>query len=111
MRRLPRRLVGIVLGLCLGWYAAGVIGPGGTGLASDTETAASADGHASSDHSSTHHEDNPAAALLPRADSIRWLRPVLYAALGLFVAAVVLGIPALMLKGPDAPEPDPHDGH
>jgi hypothetical protein len=101
----------VVLGLCLGWYAAGVIGPGGAGLASDTVAAVSSDGHASSDHSARHDEDNPAAAMLPQAESIPWLRPVLYAALALFVAAVVLGIPAMMLKGPDPPEPDAPNDH
>ena len=63
-------------------------------------------------HGGGHDDDAALAAagqLVPGPGDIPWFRPVLYVAGGLFVAAVVLGIPALKLRGPEPP--DPADTH
>ena len=53
-----------------------------------------------------------AGQLVPRPEDITWYRSVLCVAGGLFVAAVVLGIPALKMRGPEPTDPpDPADTH
>jgi hypothetical protein len=66
------------------------------------------------DHSSPH--ENDALPLVPKPHDMTWFRAVVWSAAGLFVAAIVLGIPALKLKGEEPPEPvaghdDDHSGH
>lgn len=104
MKKMTRRLIGIAIGLVLGWYAAGHM----TGWA-NTQDAPIRPGHASS---SSHHEDLPtpshgsdrsaagheltaAAKLKPQPQHTRWYSGVLTAVGGLFAGAILLGIPAM----------------
>ena len=50
-----------------------------------------------------------AGQLVPQPEDIPWFGPMLYVVVGLFVAAVVLGIPALKMRGPEPV--DPADTH
>ena len=136
MNRFTRRTVSAIAGVVLGWYVAGVVPTSGLpalaspSMAEDAHhapaghTPSGAEGHgltASDTHNNAHNNDHgeadPALAaanlLVPQAEDIRWYKPVLIAIVGLFVAAVVLGIPALKLRGPEPPDPasDDHAGH
>jgi hypothetical protein len=132
MNRLTRRTVSAIAGVVLGWYVAGVVPTSGPltlaspSMAEDTHhapaghTPSGAEGHgltAPDSHSNDHDGSDPALAaanlLVPQAEDIRWYKPVLIAIVGLFVAAVVLGIPALKLRGPEPPDPaaDDHASH
>lgn len=114
------RTVGIVLALCMGWYAAGL-----------QDSRASGDGH---DHSKHGHTQNDAASntagddhhaghagdaaklLKPQPGDAPWYSSMLLIAGGLFVAAIVIGYPAMKIKGPEPADPaddhhDDHDGH
>lgn len=131
-----------MIGLTLGWLAAGLapsLKPAlgqeaapateqagaqsqevqATEPAGETHAAPAADhDHAAAEHGEhSEHEEagfNAARELIPSdpAHDIAWYRPVLMAAVGLFAAAIVLGIPALKLRGPLPPDPaDTHDDH
>ncbi len=130
MKRITRRMVAGAIGLVVGWHAAGlvsVLGPG-VSFASDAQHGASdvpeaANGHgdsggkhadqgASAGHASSvggHDEYDAAYAaaqqLVPRPEDVSWYGCVVRVIAGLFVAAVVLGIPALKLRGPELPDP------
>ncbi len=108
MKRWRRRLAGIVVGLSLGYVVAGWW----TALpATAAQTEAHHDAPAAShpDHSE-HSKDAHAATLLsPEGEHLAFVSPVLLTAAGLFVAAVVLGVPALRFRG-ELP-PDPADAH
>jgi len=58
------------------------------------------------------HEVVSAKLLVPQSGQVPWYRMVIGLAVGLFVAAVVLGVPALKLRGPEPPDPAaaPHSG-
>lgn len=111
MKRMTRRSLAILLGLTLGWYAAGLM-PG-------TSVTMAADGGTSTHKSDEHHDHDhdadhaPAATMLSVGPSQSpWLSSVLTAAAGLFAAAIVLGIPAMKLRGPEPVEPADHaDDH
>jgi len=134
MKRFTRRSAAAVVGLVLGWYVAGIVFVGGPSVvgpgvnyahASDAAHDSNDDHHhapVAEDPHGTHdapgahgdaaeHDAALAAAgqLVPQQEDIPWFGPVLYVAGGLFVAAVVLGIPALKLRGPEPP--DPADTH
>ncbi len=127
MRRSAQRILAVVTGLVLGWYLAGMLPGIGASLAVEqagepphAQTSHAADqplpehdtkhgtlppsshgGH--TDHRSPH--ENDAIHLLPKPHDMTWFRAVVWSAAGLFVAALVLGIPALKLKGEEPPEP------
>ncbi|MCC6579354.1 MAG: hypothetical protein IT440_02870 [Phycisphaeraceae bacterium] len=121
MNKWLRRTLGMGLGLVLGWQVAGMAT--GTGSWSrplsqpvamaETEQHHEAGTKAEASHAT--HESGEAghhavAMLVPAADDIRWYPCVLTAAAALFAAAVVLGVPAMALKGPEKAESQPH-GH
>ena len=128
MKRKLIRCAAILIGAVLGWSAAGLlpvnVGPSVT-YAEDTAQdhashAESHDDHAAASHDShgsheAHHDDASAVAakkLVPQSGDIDWYRYVVLAAAGLFIAAIVIGIPAMKLKAPEPAEPDDHDhGH
>jgi hypothetical protein len=100
VKRFARRSLAIVVGLTLGWYAAGF-----------SSAATSGDPH---DAPAGDHDEaaRAAAELAPTHEPTPWFRPVVGSAVGLFAAAIVLGIPALKLRGPLPPDPaDVHDTH
>ncbi|MCE9590898.1 MAG: hypothetical protein K8S99_10275 [Planctomycetes bacterium] len=67
------------------------------------------EGESSEGHDSGAHA---ASQLVPELRDIPFLQPVLIAVAGLFIAAIVLGIPALKLKSPEPPDPAASDhGH
>lgn len=91
-RKLGFRTMGVVIGLWLGWQAAGM--------------ADNAQGHVASE--GTHVSDVPFA---PSNATASWYPMVLAIAVGLFVAAIVIGRPAMKLKGEEPAEDDHHDDH
>lgn len=103
MKRLTRRTLAIVMGLGLGWWVAGLapqILPGvEVSFADQNEHAHSNEGN------SVHGEDSAASELVPEKKHAPFFKPVLGTIVGLFIAAVVLGIPALKLRGPEPPDP------
>lgn len=131
MKRLTCRAAGAIVGIALGWYVAGVVFTGqpsvAPGLGANYAHASDADHDSHGEHApaaedshGTHdvhdehgdHDQHGADAghdaaltaagqLVPQSQDIPWFRPVLYVAAGLFVAAIVLGIPALKLRGPE----------
>ena len=134
MKRTLRRIVTIIVGLSLGWYAAGLLPSDFSavevGYASqesqdhdaspsapadahepDHTDAAELDGHGATSAGEDH--DQPAAAPnLALDEEPNWYRPVLWGVGILFIAAIVLGVPAMRLRGPEPPDPaDQHDDH
>ncbi len=82
-KKLAFRTFGVMLGLWLGWQAA-VLAEG----------------------------DYAEVPIAPSDAQGSWYPMVIAIAIGLFVAAVVIGRPALKLKGEDPPDPaDDHHGH
>jgi hypothetical protein len=99
------RMLGVLVGLTLGWYAAGLAFPPGV-IASDAHTATNG-------AAMVHHDDDPAIAaaahLVPtdvhgQVAAPTWYRGVLSGAAGLFIAAVALGVPVTRLKTPPPTE-------
>lgn len=134
MRRNVRRGIAVAVGLVLGWSAAGLAPAffgGSVSLAEEAHPASATEGHASGDghhHVAGESHDEHAAAggdhghagdhgdhgdtgiiaaqqLVPSQRDVPWLGGVLAAVVLLFIAAVVLGIPALRLRGPLPPDP------
>lgn len=112
MERLTRRTVGVILGLSLGWWVAGLaphIVPGvGMSFAGEAQSTSPSVHTVEDDHgdaSGAGHSGGRAVHLVPRKADAFWYKPVLIAIISLFVAAIVLGIPALRLRGPELPEP------
>ncbi len=71
-------------------------------------------GQAGDHHEGGHSEAGALAAkqIVPEPEQIQWFPRVLWTAAALFVAAIVLGIPALKIRGPLPPDPaDSHDAH
>ncbi len=133
INRITKKLAVVVFGLALGWYVAGIAPTAGVSLADDTQShpkphhpphdlphhGALQGGHgqppthaAADPHHDDHHDPALAAAqlLVPQRGDVGWYRPMLAIAVGLFVAAVVLGIPALKAQRPD-PAADHDAGH
>ncbi len=132
MNTITRRSLGILAGLTLGWYAAGLTPGLNPSMAQhdthhdaapthddhaghDHDAHQPAPAHADTTHDANHHEPIESASLLvPGPGQVDWYRPVLGIIAGLFVAAIVLGIPALKLRGPEPPDPataPAHDSH
>jgi len=109
MRRMTRRVIGLAVGLVLGWSAAGYISQG---LAGDmdltSKSTAAAHGEVHDGHGDVAAK---AAGVLMPATAAAWLLGVCTGAAVLFVLAVLLGIPALALKAPEPPDPAAHDHH
>lgn len=141
MTRFLRKTLAVLLGLTLGWIAAGYL-PDSLGL-SGRQSFADEVNHQHHDHSapSPHHENTDgttvgthsehhastshddhhdldegqiAASKLKPQEGVdsAWYRKVLWAIAALWVAALLLGYPAWKLRGPDLPEaPHTHDDH
>ena len=122
MKRFTRRTLAAIVGLALGWLVAGMVPGLGTSLAESPaeshghHASHGDDGHANeSDVHDTHgqsgdHGEHDAALdaarlLNPEWGDIGWYPPVLAVAGGLFLAAVVLGVPAMKLRGPEPADP------
>ena len=123
MSRFTRRTLAVVLGLGLGWYIAGTAGhllPAVGALRADNphDQTASGEAHPSESRSGDDnlsgdvaHGPQAAKDLVPGANDVPFIRPVVYAAAGLFIAAIMLGIPALALRGPEPPDPANEHAH
>lgn len=118
MKRITRRTIGAVIGLSLGWYVYGVVDPilsGKPSFAHEDKAAhqAAPAGHAErGKHPAEEDSEHVAGHLVPADGGAPFIRPVIYAAVGLFVAAIVLGIPAQALRGPEPPDPaEQHEAH
>lgn len=105
---LKRRTLWILVGLCLGWYVAGLPLFGGMSVAGEPPVqeehgSTTNDGH-SDEVAGTQH--GAVQYLVPDPNhKPAWLRPVLWTIGGLFVAAVLLGPISLRLRGPELPDP------
>ena len=95
MKRWHRRLLGVVVGLVLGWTAAGWIDAGPRGYAEG----ASGD-HAEQTHDPGSSHGPTAGEQLARHAELAWLPYVLGATVGLFIAAAVFGPWAMRFAGP-----------
>lgn len=108
MKRWTLKLLGIVLGMSIGWMAAGW-------MTRDTLASDHRADHPSLEHADDKPHDDPGAAglaaLVPQADDVPWLGPMLTALVGLFAAAVVIGIPSLKYQTPVSPQAAPSAGH
>lgn len=93
-KKLGFRTMGVVLGLWLGWQAAGF---------------AEGDGE-SPVGEANHGESHLAEALTPSDASSAWYPAVIVAVIAIFVAAIVIGRPAMQMKGDEPVEEDDH-GH
>ena len=108
MKRVTCRTLAAIVGLTVGWYLAGMAGPhmpfvGVSFAESDSSEHPS---HNSNDQHKEH--TNPAETLVPR-ESVAWIRPVLWGAGGLFVAALLIGPLVLKLSTPkNSAAPDDH---
>ncbi len=112
MKRFTKRIfakLAVLMALGLGWYAAGFMPMGTASFAGEQQGGAHHDEAAS--HPGEHDAGKAAEQLVPTRSDIPWLRPVMTGVVVLFAAAVVLGIPAMALKGPEPPEPAEHDEH
>ena len=112
MKRFMKRMLFALLGVALGWYAAGFLPATTVSFAGEElDTPKQVDRRATA---SLHGDDGTSAdageALRPQRIDLPWVY-ILTAIAVLFVAAVVLGIPAKILKGPDPPDPAAHDVH
>lgn len=113
MKRWTIKLLGITVGLILGWIVAGFL-PADTKasepLGDSLGHAAVSSGqsaHADAEHSS----QTNLAALVPAASDAPWLKPVLIGVIGLFAAAVAIGIPSLKYQTPVSEPVASHDDH
>lgn len=108
MRRMTRRVIGLAVGLVLGWSAAGYISQGVAGdMDLTSKSTAAAHGAVHDDHGDAAAD---AAGKLVPAEAA-WFSGVGTGAVVLFVLAVLLGVPALALKAPEPPDPAAHDHH
>lgn len=104
MRRMTRRVIGLAVGLVLGWSAAGYISQG---VAGDMDLTSKSTAAVHDDHGDA--AADAAGKLVPAETA--WFSGVGTGAVVLFVLAVLLGIPALALKAPEPPDPAAHDHH
>ncbi len=128
LRRLLLRSVAVTCALILGYVAGGLVDQpldSTPAYASDAKPAsaqrdhhdhddhAAHEKHAGSDHGSAHAAGPKAVDLIkPNLTEAPFYPFVLKLAVGLFAAAIVLGIPALKLRGPEPVEADDHhDDH
>lgn len=110
MKRTIARVLGISLGIALGWVAAGQLPDVSATFAEDTH-AATGKHAADPARDGTAHGPQGADAgqraarqLVPGPQDAPFYGPMLWAVAALFILAVVLGLPALKLRGPDPPE-------
>ena len=104
MSRFTRRTLGAAVGIVLGWCAAGVISsymPIGISLAG-TPAEKHSDPHDGA--SATTEQDDHLDRLVPQEKPV-WLRTVIWSTAALFGGAVLLGIPALKIRGTESPDP------
>ena len=106
MKRMSRRLIAVMLGLALGWYSAALLRVETASFASGEHAGAAADAHGTAADHGADGAGHAAEALVPQGDRIPWLGAVRNGVIALFVAAVVIGIPVMKLKGPEPPDPD-----
>jgi hypothetical protein len=133
MKRMTRRMIGAVIGLSLGWYVYGVVDPILTGKPSfgheDKAAHQAAPGSAPGSAPAEPGKHAPAAGerpaqegeahaaqhLVPADGDAPFMGAVVWGTVALFSAGIVLGIPALALRGPEPPDPaaqhDDHAGH
>jgi len=125
MNRLSRRVAGAAIGLMLGWWLAGMWGELNTAMptlaAEEGHTqphdAADAHAHGSTAHDTDHgdghaHEAYADPNYVPGEGQTDWYPPVLWAAGGLFIAAIIIGVPMSKLRAPEpATTPASHDAH
>ncbi|MEX0777276.1 MAG: hypothetical protein WD042_16350 [Phycisphaeraceae bacterium] len=103
MKRWSRRVLAVIVGLSLGWYAAGWMPAAIRAEAVTPHAERQAGGHGTAGGDA--HATAPAKELVPQTEHAAWFGTLLIAIIGLFGAAVVLGIPAMKLRTPEAPEP------
>ena len=119
IRRFCRRGLATLLGLWLGWQVAGVAFnqlPSATYADEAPRDAASASSapqgprrHATESQDHDGHGHSPAAQqLVPGDGQTDWYGSVIWGAIALFAAAVLIGVPLLRLL---PPEPQPAGGH
>ncbi len=137
MKRFTRMVIATAVGLFLGWYVAGIVPEMTVSRAQDidhrvgdssVQRHAQNPGHGSpvtagGDHArpgngganlDDHHDPAVEAAklLVPGSEDMPWFGSVMAVVLGLFVAAVVLGVPVLKLRRDQSPpEPVADHGH
>lgn len=107
LKRAMRRTVGAAVGLMLGWLAAGAVYPPGT-LAAATLGSDAKPGHHAG-HDDDHHMDagqQAARQLAPiddhgHAATPAWFSRVVTGIAVLFGAAILIGVPALAMRGAD----------
>ena len=111
MKRKLRRAVAVALALCLGWMVAGhTVATGSAAESGDSH----AGDHAQNAHETPAHSGGPdlaveaAARLTPLPTDASWHRPILLAAVCLFIAAAAFGVTRKRI--PEAEPPD-HGGH
>lgn len=113
MNRNIRRVVTVIIGLGLGWYVAGVAPLFDNSFAGGDQNHHQESGQGASDvsHDGGHEDDAgllAARQLVPKPEDITWYPAVLIIAAGLWIAALVFGIPASKLRVPEPAEPDDH---
>ncbi len=119
MKRTLRRIIGVSVGLSLGWWAAGLLPgslsaeparPGHEAPANKQHDAAHADDSAAKGHDAHHEADAgliAARQIVPSREQVPWLRPVLLGVGGLFAAAILIGVPLSRMK----PKAEPTSHH
>jgi len=110
MKRLTKRMLWALLGIILGWYAAGFVPAGTISFAGEQPHAPThlEQTGVNSDYGNAGVATN--AGLRPLRTELPW-KFLWKVMAGLFVAAMVLGVPAKILKGPDSPDPVAQEDH
>ena len=111
MKRFPRKTLAIIAALAIGWYLAGVVEP----YLPFVHVSYAEDSHGDMQikhHPSQHGQvDDAAKSLVPAEHDMTWFKPVLWGAGVLFAAALPLGWLALVMRGPEPPDPAETHGH
>jgi len=109
MKRTARRTLGVIIGLALGWYAAGVLMPWPAPVqASAPHAAESAHGAAETGDSAPHDQAADAAKLIATDLDQPWYLTVVYGALVLFTIAGVVGYTGWFRAEAPAEDDDDH---
>lgn len=108
MNRYLRRMTGVILGLTLGWLAAGWVLANSEPPASLTHSTQPVGGLLDPRHIEVSDKGLAAADQLVPTENTSWYRPVVGIAIGLFLAAILLGIPSMKMRGPE-PANQGHD--
>jgi uncharacterized protein (DUF1501 family) len=108
MKRIRKRVIGVVMGLALGWLAQGWMQDLFAQAQPPASTAeASSPALQGEDHAISHAG---AEHLAPGPDGQRWMMGLGLSIAGLFALALIVGIPASRYAGQPAFESD-HDDH